>query len=846
MNSLFVKIIGIFALAIVVTITVLEIASIRSSQSQAREHIVNEASSITTMLGMQIGGSVKFGNSEAIAEIISSASGPSTEIWNGAVVVNAAGDILFPMAEGASEVTVADNEALQYVLTSGEAVQFADGLSHAIPVMFGSGDAVVGAVLTRWSDATLAKTRQDLIFEAIVISLVMLTVSLAGVGLAVRQWVSRPLVQLSGAVETVAGGQYDLSVPHVHRQDEVGQIAVQIDSFRSQLLDGEELARDSAFKSAAYEGSTAPMMVVGPDLRVMYFNPAFASMLQDLGDGVRATWPGVSISDPTGASLRDIPDLTEIVQDVDERAEGALPVSKTISIGKARVRVKLNAALDVSGKMTGAVVEWSDRTEAYRNTAMVEAIDSAMLRADFSPDGALVFANSNFCDVMGLSDLQIGSAKFSNMFIPDGSVHADPLSQEAISGRLRFKSADSAEDRFLDGSFVAIKDLYGKIEKNLLVAMDVTGHETDRSAADQAKAKSEAEQEQVVTALGRGLKDLSKGKLDSEISTPFAPSYESLRADFNTTTRSLQDAILAVVNNTASIRSETAEITTAADDLSSRTERQAATLEETAAALDQLTSSVRSAADGAQGASEKANAAQASAQEGGNIAKEAVSAMDGIKSSSQEISKITSVIDDIAFQTNLLALNAGVEAARAGEAGRGFAVVATEVRALAQRSSDAAREINELISASEQQVQSGVELVDRTGAALSAIVDSISEISDLVANIAVSTTEQAAGLNEINSAVNDLDQVTQQNAAMFEETTAASHALISEADSLANAVSRFEVSSSGQTGPVVERSTPSSEVVSPSAKKPAQAKAPVLQGATALDFAADADGWEEF
>jgi methyl-accepting chemotaxis protein len=164
-----------------------------------------------------------------------------------------------------------------------------------------------------------------------------------------------------------------------------------------------------------------------------------------------------------------------------------------------------------------------------------------------------------------------------------------------------------------------------------------------------------------------------------------------------------------------------------------------------------------------------------------------------VETSSQEISKITSVINDIAFQTNQLALNAAVEAARAGEAGRGFAVVATEVRALAQRSSDAAREINGLISASEEQVRSGVDLVDKTGLALAAIVESISEISTLVSDIATSTKEQSSGLNEINTAVNELDQVTQQNAALFEETTAASHALTAEADSLAQAVARFDL-----------------------------------------------------
>jgi len=420
-----------------------------------------------------------------------------------------------------------------------------------------------------------------------------------------------------------------------------------------------------------------------------------------------------------------------------------------------------------------------------------------------------------------------------------------------VSGRFNFSVAESGKNCVTDGSFVAVKGLDGNTEKSVFVGMDVTKAEEARQASEEKRLADAEAQQVVVDALGQALNDVSAGDLTVEITTEFPSSYEKLRQDFNSALKALDAAISAVAHNTASIHSETEEITSAADDLSRRTERQAATLEETAAALDELTSSVRSAAEGAQGANEMARDAQKRADEGGKISKDTVLAMDGIKSSSQEISKITSVIDDIAFQTNLLALNAGVEAARAGEAGRGFAVVATEVRALALRSSDAAREINDLISASEEQVNSGVELVDKTGTALAAIVRSISDISTLVGNIAVSTKEQASGLNEVNSAVNELDQVTQQNAAMFEETTAASHALTSEANALAAAVSRFKIGNAPQTSAkqkaAIKQSAPS-EVID---QTPHQATTPTTaamasNGSAAIDTLTDAEGWEDF
>lgn len=319
--------------------------------------------------------------------------------------------------------------------------------------------------------------------------------------------------------------------------------------------------------------------------------------------------------------------------------------------------------------------------------------------------------------------------------------------------------------------------------------------ENARAAAEAERAARHEEQTAIVNALAEGLRRLAQGDISQTLDDEFPTGYEQLRSDFNDAVKSLKEVVSKLSDSSQAIHSSSKEISHAADDLSLRTERTASTLAESAAALTQLTVSVKSAADGASLANQTVKAAHKNAESTNLVVKDAMDAMVAISDSSSKISKIISVIDDIAFQTNLLALNAGVEAARAGEAGKGFAVVASEVRALAQRSSEAAHEINQLISDSGVDVKRGVSLVDRTGEALKSIVGDVTKVAGHMAEIETSATEQSAGISEINLAVADLDQATQQNAAMFEETTAASHSLTQEASTLTAIVAQFKTES---------------------------------------------------
>jgi methyl-accepting chemotaxis protein len=326
--------------------------------------------------------------------------------------------------------------------------------------------------------------------------------------------------------------------------------------------------------------------------------------------------------------------------------------------------------------------------------------------------------------------------------------------------------------------------------------------ELDRAEANAASAAAAEAKTRVLNSLTEALGHLSLGDLTHALDQPFPPEFEPLRSDFNKAVNELRQTLAAVSGGALGIRASTTEVAQAADDMSRRTEQQAATLRQTAAAVGEITAQVKETAQAAEAARHLVVRAQSEAEQSGEIVSKTVSAMGQIDHSAQQVGQIIGVIDEIAFQTNLLALNAGVEAARAGEAGRGFAVVASEVRALAGRSAEAAKQIKQLIAASNQQVKSGVELVAGTGEALSRIVSEVGQISMMVSQIAHSAQTQAAGLIEVNAAMTTMEGTNQQNAAMVEQSTAAMSALADETDHLADLVGKFRLD--GRAAPATD------------------------------------------
>ncbi|TBZ01354.1 PAS domain S-box protein [Rhizobium leguminosarum bv. viciae] len=464
------------------------------------------------------------------------------------------------------------------------------------------------------------------------------------------------------------------------------------------------------------------------------------------------------------------------------------------------------------------------KKKAVEDSGKLEAISRSQAVIEFTPAGEILTANENFCNAMGYSLAEI-TGKHHSMFCDRAYTdtadytnfwkrlaHGEFIANEFV----RF--GKGGRQIWIQAAYNPILDADGKVYKVVKFATDVT----QRMSA--------------ISLLGTALRNLSEGDLTRTVDMPFVPSMEELRHDFNTAVKGLSETMKTIGENASAIAAGSSEIGAAADSFSKRTEQQAASIEETAAALEEITTTVNDSSRSADEAGRLVAMTKQGAEHSGVVVRNAVAAMGQIEQSSREITNIIGVIDDIAFQTNLLALNAGVEAARAGEAGKGFAVVAQEVRELAQRSAKAAKEIKALINTSGEHVKNGVGLVGETGKALEAIVAQVGDINGNVVAIVEASREQATGLKEINQAVNTLDQATQQNAAMVEESTAASHSLAREAETLRVLLARFRLP--GQTQSI-------------GGARPTQTGSPALHLVSRVakvnsPGAATAQSWEEF
>jgi methyl-accepting chemotaxis protein len=537
----------------------------------------------------------------------------------------------------------------------------------------------------------------------------------------------------------------------------------------------------SRMQTMSLNSITANIMIADADLNIRYMNEAVTALLKEAETDLKKELPRFDFGKLVGSNI----DIFHKNPSHQRNMLAALKAQHraTIWVGHRAFDLIVTPLLEGT-KTTGFVVEWANAKERLQNVdfqGQMVAISRVQGIIEFTTEGEIITANENFLKAI---DYRLDEIKGrSHSILVDPEYARTPAYKEFWDALRRGEFQAAEFTRFgkngkrvvINASYNPILDSKGQVTKVVKFATDVT------------------ERVHAVNTIAEALNKLAQGDLSFCVDRPFAPDFEGLRNTMNDAISQMRDTLSDVARSTDQIDTGTREISQSAEDLSKRTEQQAASLEETAAALDQITVNVSNAAKRAEEARHAAATASGNAERSGKVVADAVGAMSRIESSSNQISNIIGVIDEIAFQTNLLALNAGVEAARAGEAGKGFAVVAQEVRELAQRSAQAAKEIKGLIRNSSEEVSTGVKLVSETGEALRTIQQNIVAVNDHMEAITSSAKEQATGLSEVNSAVNQMDQVTQQNAAMVEETNAASATLAQETARLRDLIEMFQL-----------------------------------------------------
>ncbi|WP_416384858.1 methyl-accepting chemotaxis protein [Shewanella sp. TC10] len=529
----------------------------------------------------------------------------------------------------------------------------------------------------------------------------------------------------------------------------------------------------------ALEFSSTAFMMADIDLNIIYANKAVITLLKNLEEDIKAALPNFSADNLLGQNI-------DIFHKQPSHQRGMLAGLKSthqssIEVGRLNFRLTLSPLFDDKGVNIGTVVEWLEQTDLLVKAGMLDALDRSQAVIEFTPDGIIKSANQNFLNTVGyrLEDIQ---GKHHKMFVDpnySNSVEYSMFWQNLNRGEFSTgeykRFANGGREVWLQASYNPIMNSAGKVTGVIKYAADITS----RKAA--------------INDVKRVLMTLSTGDLTTSIEREFEGEFKELGDAINSFIANLNETISQITSATRTINDASGEIAQGNADLSSRTEQQASSLEETASSMEELTGTVKLNSENAIQANSLASEASGVAIDGGNIIKDVVTTMSSINESARKISDIIGVIDGIAFQTNILALNAAVEAARAGEQGRGFAVVASEVRTLAQRSADAAKDIKELISDSVKKIENGNVLVNQSGDTMEKIVTSIKRVNDIMSEIAAASKEQATGIDEVGKAVMQMDEVTQQNAALVEQAAAAAESLQSQAEQLADRVSTFKI-----------------------------------------------------
>ncbi len=587
--------------------------------------------------------------------------------------------------------------------------------------------------------------------------------------------------------------------------------------------------------SSVVNGAMTAIMMIDRDFNITYVNDATVEMLKEHEETLRQAFPGFSAEGLVGKNIdsfhKNPAHQRQLLADPNN-----LPYSTNIEVGPLSFNLNVTAIMDPDNNYIGTALEWQDNTEARNKIAayegQLEAINKSMGVISFTTDGIITDINENFLSVVGYSKEEV-IGKHHRIFVLDEVSQ----SQEYIEFWAKLKRGEFDANQYervgkggkqiwLQASYNPILDLNGNPVSVIKYATDIT----EQTQLQETVVK-------ILTETGTVMNAMAEGALTEKIAGEYDGNFAKLKNAINSTVDKIAETVTEISETAVSISTAATEISRGNVDLSSRTEQQASSLEETASSMEELTSTVRQNSDNASQANQLAANAREQAEKGGSVIKNAIDAMAEISTASKKVADIIGVIDEIAFQTNLLALNAAVEAARAGEQGRGFAVVASEVRNLAQRSAAAAKEIKELINDSGEKVKEGSMLVDESGRTLEDIVAGAKKVGDIISEIAAAGAEQTSGITQVNLAVGQMDEMTQQNAALVEQAAAASESLDEQGKTLQRLISFFDTGVEA----AAQVAAPTHVAPEPVAKPVSAAPAPV-----ARPVASDDDEWDDF